>query len=137
MSHSETPDQRSRSDSPVCSNRHSDGEMSDAESERTRRPERTVNTDPRTVGFTYGKDKENIRTKGTEFKQQFGETVFIKYVTPMGAAFGYWKILSRSEEALSAAESWLRDQEQTCLRAINDGSYVPRARRPELSEPQR
>ena len=97
--------------------------------ERTRRPEKKITTDPRTVPFTIGRGRVNLKTKGKELKETFGETVFIKFVHPRDHDYGFWKILSRSEPAMLAAEQWLKDKEAECQAAIEDGSYVPRPRR--------
>ncbi len=96
--------------------------------ERERRPERKVTTDPRTVPFTIGRGRENLKTKGKELKEQFGESVFIKFIHPRSHEWGFWKILSRNEEAMDTAEQWLRQKEAECITAIADGSYVPRSR---------
>ena len=67
----------------------SEGE--EGEVQKTRRPERSVSVDPRTVAFTIGKKKANLRAIATQLEEAHGETVFLKYVTPPGELFGFWK----------------------------------------------
>ena len=100
-----------------------------SDSSRERRPEQRVDTDPRTTGFIIGRNHENLKTQGAALKDQFGESVFIKYIQPPNKQWGFWKVLSRSEEALAAGVQWIRQKEQECHQAIADGSYVPRAPR--------
>ena len=99
------------------------------ETTRQRRPERRVDTDPRTTGFIIGRNHANLKTLGADLKAQYGESVFIKYIQPPGKQWGFWKVLSRSEEALETASKWIRDKEQECHRAIANGTYEPRAPR--------
>ncbi len=103
------------------------------ETTRQRRPERRVDTDPRTTGFIIGRNHANLKTLGADLKAQYGESVFIKYIQPPGKQWGFWKVLSRSEDALEAASNWIRDKEQECHRAIVNGTYEPRAPRLENS----
>ena len=105
----------------------------DTETTRQRRPERRVDTDPRTTGFIIGRNHANLKTLGADLKAQYGESVFIKYIQPPGKQWGFWKVLSRSEDALEAASKWIREKEQECHRAIASGTYEPRAPRLENS----
>ena len=97
--------------------------------ERTRRPERKVSTDPRTVSFTIGHHHQNLKGLGTDIKGKFGESIYIKFIHPRSDEFGFWKILSRSDEAIDEAVKWLREKEAECVAAILDGSYNPLGRR--------
>ena len=82
-----------------------------------------VDTDPRTVGFTYGPKHANVRDIAMELNEKYGETVFIQYMNPPNFEFGFWKVLSNSTEACKEVEEWLRKKESDCQKEIILGNY--------------
>ena len=82
-----------------------------------------VDTDPRTVGFTYGPKHANVRDIAMELNEKYGETVFIQYMNPPNFEFGFWKVLSNSTEACKEVEEWLRKKESECQKEIILGNY--------------
>ena len=90
-----------------------------------RRTLHKVNVDPRTVGFIYGKRRQNVRAISADIRDSTGFTIFMEYVNVDNGSYGYWKCLSKSMPAIALAETWLKEKEWECVEAINSGSYKP------------
>ena len=89
--------------SSIPSPRSSGGHSPRSDSDRQPKPYRNVDVDPRSVPFTYGHKKGNIRQIAGEIAAATGSNIFMKYITPPNKEFGFWKISSYSEEALEQA----------------------------------
>lgn len=119
----------SRSPSPRC---HSPGSPNSEHS--ARRNQVVVDTDPRTVCFTFGQRKEKLKEECKRIYDETGQKVFIKYINPPNG-FGFWKIYSHCNYAIDQAKKWLEAEEATCVALIKDGTFkrhrgqVPRSPR--------
>ena len=72
----------------------SDGEVSEPETTeepRQRREMRRVNVDPRTVGFTFGKNREMLKNAAADILESTGAKVFMDYVQAPNNSFGSTK----------------------------------------------
>ena len=84
-----------------------------------------LNVDPRCVGFCIGKHRVNLRRVGNEVYQKTGSTVYIKYITPPGYEWGFFKIISRSQEGIDIAKEEIKKMETDFLELIRDGKMTP------------
>jgi hypothetical protein len=84
-----------------------------------------LNVDPRCVGFCIGKHRVNLRRVGNEVYQKTGTTVYIKYVTPPGYEWGFFKIISRSQDGIEIAKIEIKKMESEFLELIRDGKMTP------------
>lgn len=84
-----------------------------------------LNVDPRCVGFCIGKHRVNLRRVGNEVYQKTGNTVYIKYVTPPGYEWGFFKIISRSQDGIEIAKIEIKKMEKEFLDLIRDGKMTP------------
>lgn len=84
-----------------------------------------LNVDPRCVGFCIGKHRVNLRRVGNEVYQKTGTTVYIKYVTPPGYEWGFFKIISRSQDGIEIAKTEIKKMESEFLELIRDGKMTP------------
>lgn len=84
-----------------------------------------LNVDPRCVGFCIGKHRVNLRRVGNEVYQKTGNTVYIKYVTPPGYEWGFFKIISRSQDGIEIAKTEIKKMEKEFLDLIRDGKMTP------------
>ena len=110
-----------RSDSSSLSPRcHSPGSPNSDHS--ARRNQVVVDTDPRTVCFTFGQRKEKLKEECQRIYDETGQKVFIKYVNPSNG-FGFWKIYSHCSYAIDQAKNWLEAEEATCVALIKDGTF--------------
>lgn len=101
-----------------------DSPRSETSSESIHRLNRIVDTDPRTVRFTFGQRKARVKEFADHILDEHGEKVFLAYQNPETRdTFGYWKIFALSEEVLDLAENWLREQERQCVSLIMNGEF--------------
>lgn len=84
-----------------------------------------LNVDPRSVGFCIGKHRVNLRRVGNEVYQKTGTTVYIKYITPPGYEWGFFKIISRSKEGIEIAKKEIKKMEFDFLELIREGKMTP------------
>ena len=89
-----------------------------------RRTSTYVDTDPRTVGFTYGKNRVNVKEFAKHIEETYNTNVFMQHYIPKTSRFGIWKILSSSEKVHQESKKWLRTMESEAISKIKDGSLI-------------
>ena len=91
---------------------------------KIRRGSTFVDTDPRTVGYTYGLRCQNVKNWARQIQDKYGANVFIQHYIPKHSRFGIWKILSTSEEARKDTATWIRKMEAEAVSKIRDGTLI-------------
>ena len=73
---------------------------SETSNESRRRKFRIVDTDPRTVRFTFGQGKARVKEFADQILEEHGEKVFFYQNPETHDTFGYWKVYASSEKVL-------------------------------------